>query len=252
MRQNAELKQQLLLMSQAVALTQANVRRVERPRTARAACRSSLGKSVSFDCHASVGFKSDPDRSLMKTKEVQFFSRSREASPAASTTASTCGFMSEADESNDGETTVDQDEFRQTTGMMRNIPGEYARADLLGLIDQQGFNGLYDLVYLPVDFQTELNQGYAFINFTTAENAERFRDHFMGFSDWLVPSERICEVSWGDQSQGTDENVRRYRDSPMMHASVDDRFKPVLFHDGQRIPFPKPTKKIRAPRVRKQ
>jgi len=186
----------------------------------------------------------------MKTKHVHFFSPSRDASPAASTTASTCGFMSEADESNDGETAVDQDEFRQTTVMMRNIPGEYARADLLGLIDQQGFNGLYDLVYLPVDFRTELNQGYAFINLTTAENAERFRDHFMGFSDWLVSSERICEVSWSDQSQGTDENVRRYRDSPMMHESVEDRFKPVLFYDGQRIPFPKPTKKIKAPKIR--
>jgi len=188
----------------------------------------------------------------MKTKHVHFFSPSRDASPAASTTASTCGFMSEADESNDGETAVDQDEFRQTTVMMRNIPGEYTRDDLLGLLDQHRFSGLFDLVYLPVDFRTELNHGYAFINFTTTENAERFRDHFVGFSDWLVPSERICEVSWSDQSQGTDENVRRYRDSPMMHASVDDRFKPVLFHDGQRIPFPKPTKKIRAPRVRKQ
>merc|ERR1712190_669531 len=252
MRQNAELKEQLLLMSQAVALTQANVRRVEGPRTARVACRSSLGKSVSFDCHASVGVKSDPDRSLMKTKQVQFFSRSREASPAASTTASTCGFISEADESTDGETSVDEDELRRTTVMMRNIPGEYTSADLLGLMDQQGFSGLYDLVYLPADFRTELNHGYAFINFTRAENVERFRDHFMGFNDWLVPSERICEVSWSDQSQGIDANIQRYRDCPMMHDSVEDRFKPVLFYDGQRIPFPMPTKKIRAPRIRKQ
>merc|ERR1711972_876525 len=207
-RQNAELKEQLLLMSQTVALTQANVRRVAGP--ARAACRSSLSKTrvaaaksgVSFDCYASVEPKSVPDRGLMKTKKVHFFSPSRDASPAASTTASTCGFMSEADESNDGETTVDQDEFRQTTVMMRNIPGEYTRADLLGLIDQQGFNGLYDLVYLPVDFRTELNQGYAFINLTTAENTEMFRSHFTGFSEWLVPCERICEVSYSDQAQG--------------------------------------------------
>merc|ERR1712151_370213 len=214
-RQNAELKEQLLLLSQTVALTQANVRRVEALRTSRAAWRSSLGKTrvaavksrVSFDCHVSVGPKSVPDCSLTKAKQVQFFKQSRDTSPAASTTASTCGFMSEADESNDSNTTVDQDEFRQTTVVMQSIPGEYARADLLRLIDQQGFSGLYDLVYLPVDFRSELNHGYAFINFTTAENAERFRDHFMGFSDWLVLSERICEVSWSDQSQGTDENV---------------------------------------------
>merc|ERR1712061_709376 len=153
---------------------------------------------------------------------------------------------------NDGETCVDHYDFHQTTVIMRNIPGEYARADLLGLIDQQGFNGLYDLVYLPLDFRSELNHGYAFINFTTAENAERFRDHFMGFSDWSVPSERICDVSWSERLQSIDAIIQRYRDSPMMHRSVEDRFKPALFHEGQRIPFPKPTKTIRAPRIRKQ
>jgi len=135
--------------------------------------------------------------------------------------------------------------------MMRNIPLEYSRADLLGLIDQQGFSGLYDLVYLPVDFRTELNQGYAFINFTTAENTEMFRSHFTGFSEWLVPCERICEVSYSDQAQGIDAYIQRYRDSPMMHESVADRFRPVLFQDGQRIPFPKPTKNIRAPKIKK-
>merc|ERR1712061_972150 len=115
---------------------------------------------------------------------------------------------------NDGETCVDHYDFHQTTVIMRNIPGEYARADLLGLIDQQGFSGLYDFVYLPVDFRTDLNHGYTFINFTTAENAKRFREHFIGFSDWLVPSERICEMSWSDQSQGIDAYIQRYRDSP--------------------------------------
>jgi len=131
---------------------------------------------------------------------------------------------------------------------MRNIPGEYTRADVVGLMDQEGFKGLYDLVYMPVDFQTELNHGYAFVNFTTAESAKRFQERFTGFNEWLMPSERICEIFFSDQSQGIDANIERYRNSPMMHESVDDRFKPALFQGGQRIPFPKPTKKIRAPR----
>jgi len=176
---------------------------------------------------------------------------SRDASPAASTTASTCGFLSEIDDISDCEDTSDHEELHRTTTMMRNIPSEYTRADLLDLLDRKGFNGLYDLVYVPISFQTGLNHGYAFINFTTAEDANRFVDHFSGFSDWLVESDRICEVSWSDQSQGLDSNVQRYRDSPVMHESVEDRFKPVLFRQGQRIPFPKPTKKIRAPRLRK-
>merc|ERR1712187_552221 len=163
------------------------------------------------------------------------------------TTASTDEF-SEAGESNDDETIMDHHEFR-TTVMMRNIPNEYTRADLLGLIDRENFIALYDLVYMPVDFQTELNHGYAFINFKAAESAERFREHFMGFSDWLVPGEQICEVSWSEAAQGIDLLIQRYRDSPVMHESVADRFKPVLFQDGQRIPFPNPTKVLKAPRA---
>merc|ERR1711953_1485535 len=161
---------------------------------------------------------------------------------------STCGYISEADESDTDRKIGDQ---RRTTAMMRNIPSAYTRANLLELLDQQGFLGSYDLLYLPVDLQTELNHGYAFINFTTAENFERFWAHFTGFSDWIVPSDRVCEVSWSNLAQGIDENVQRYRDSPMMHESVEDRFKPVLFGNGRRMPFPEPTKKIKAPRRKK-
>merc|ERR1711953_1010346 len=119
------------------------------------------------------------------------------------------------------------------------------------LLDQQGFLGSYDYVYLPVAFHTELNHGFAFINFTTAEDFKRFQEHFTGFSDWMVSSDRVCEVCWSDVAQGMDAYIERYRNSPLMHESVADRFKPVLFEHGNRVPFPKPTKKIRAPRCKK-
>merc|ERR1712048_1527104 len=107
--------------------------------------------------------------------------------------ASTCGCTSEADES-DADGNIEDE--RRTTVMMRNIPSVYTRANLLELLDQQGFHGSYDLLYLPLDFQTDLNHGYAFINFTTKENFRRFHDHFIGFHKWMVPSDRICEVIW--------------------------------------------------------
>lgn len=166
---------------------------------------------------------------------------------ASTYAASICGNSSEADESDLDGTADDQ---RRTTAMMRNIPEAYTRANLLELLDQQGFFGSYDLVYLPVAFQTDLSHGYAFINFTTKANCERFREHFTGFSDWMVPSGLVCEISWSDLAQGLSENIQRYRDSPMMHESVEDRFKPVLFEHGRRVAFPEPTKKIKAPRRR--
>jgi hypothetical protein len=136
-----------------------------------------------------------------------------------------------------------------TTVMMRNIPNNYTRELLLNLIDDYGFRGCYDLVYLPVDFKTEFGLGYSFINFTDSESAERFRIVFEGFRDWSVLSEKVCEVLWSEALQGVADHVERYRNSPVMHETVPDEFRPALFRDGQRIAFPAPTKKIRAPRL---
>merc|ERR1711972_679057 len=135
--------------------------------------------------------------------------------------------------------------------MMQNIPLEYTREGLLELIDEQGWHGCYDLLYLPIVFQTEENHGYAFINFTTTENYERFREYFSGFRDWNTPSDNICEVAASDKFVNLDDYIEGYRNSPIMHESVEARFKPVLFENGQRIPFPQPTKQIKAPRCRK-
>jgi hypothetical protein len=139
-----------------------------------------------------------------------------------------------------------------TTVMMRNLPNNYTRDMLLELLDHHDFLHGYDLVYLPIDFQTEAGLGYAFVNLVTPEEAERFRRHFHGFSDWRVTSEKVCEVSWSDALQGIEAHVERYRNSPVMHESVPDLFKPALFDKaGNRVPFPEPTKTIRPPRLRK-
>ena len=42
-------------------------------------------------------------------------------------------------------------------------------------------------------------------------------------------------------------HVERYRNSPVMHRSVPDQYKPVIFKDGVRKPFPRATKKVKAP-----
>lgn len=135
-----------------------------------------------------------------------------------------------------------------TTVMMRNIPNNYTRDLLLQLIDSRSFRGSYDLVYLPMDFETEVGFGYAFINFVSVDQAELFRESFRGFRDWAVMSEKVCVVSWSDSLQGLRDHVERYRNSPVMHESVRDSFKPVLFKDGVRIPFPPPTRRLMPPR----
>lgn len=151
---------------------------------------------------------------------------------------------------NDASPTLEKDS--ETTVMMRNIPNNYTRDMLLELLDAQNFAGCYDLVYLPIDFQTQVDLGYAFIDLISHDEAERFRRHFHGFSGWRVVSEKVCEVSWSDALQGIQAHVDRYRNSPVLHDSVPDQFKPAIFNkEGERLPFPSPTKTIRPPRLRK-
>lgn len=142
-----------------------------------------------------------------------------------------------------------------TTLILRNLPMGYSRDDLLELLDDEGFNGKYDLVYHPIDFGTRLGFGYAFVNFVSADAATECSEYFNGFASWKTNQDKACEVSQSTELQGLEAHVERYRNSPVMHESVPDEFKPAAFADGHRVPFPLPTKKVtkpRAPRVRRQ
>lgn len=135
--------------------------------------------------------------------------------------------------------------------MLRNLPNQYTREMLLELLNSQGFAGKFHFVYLPIDFKTHAALGYAFVDLTSPYEAERVRRHFEGFSRWAVTSEKICTVSWSHQDQqGCAVHVERYRNSPVLHQSVPEAWKPALFSNGMRVQFPPPTKKLRVPRIR--
>jgi hypothetical protein len=140
----------------------------------------------------------------------------------------------------------------RTTVMLRNMPNNYTREMLLDLVDSMGFAGTYDFAYLPVDFKSQAGLGYAFVNFTSSTDALKCFETFEGFSDWTVPSEKICTVTWGSPYQGLEAHIERYQNSPVMHHSIPDEWKPVLLKQGVRFPFPPPTKQIKTPKVRQQ
>jgi len=143
-------------------------------------------------------------------------------------------------------------ENEPTTIMLRNLPNDYNRDLLCELLDEEGFSGRYDFVYLPMDFQRWAGFGYAFVNMRDHEAALDAWKHLSGFSEWkVVGSNKICEVCWGSPLQGLVAHRERYRNSPVMHPDVPDHFKPALFEDGQCIPFPAPTQRIRPPRTRR-
>lgn len=138
----------------------------------------------------------------------------------------------------------------RTTVMLRNLPNAITRHTLIQMLENMGFGGQFDLVYIPVDFSTGAGLGYAFINLVSPCNVARLWESFDGLSQWGVAGDKVCSVSWSDPHQGLAAHVERYQNSPVMHPDVPDEWKPALFLHGARIDFPPPTKKLKAPKVR--
>jgi hypothetical protein len=152
--------------------------------------------------------------------------------------------------SGDAVSSVDVDEIEATTLIVQNIPNRYSRTTLLTLLDESGYQNLYNLVYLPTDFMTSVNFGYAFVHFVSSKVANRFKKEFHGFSGWNCNSSKTCSVDFCAEQCGLDSLIKRYQNCPVMHELVPDEYKPALFLDGQRIAFPAPTKKLKKPRMK--
>lgn len=136
-----------------------------------------------------------------------------------------------------------------TTVIMRNIPNRHTRSMLVDLLDRNGFRAKYDLVYLPMDFSTNVAFGYAFVNFTDSFAAAQFMAHFQGFNQWGCNSEKVCSVAWSKEQGGLEMLIRRYRNCSVMHESVPDSGKPALYSAGKRVPFPAPTRRVKPPQA---
>mmetsp|Transcript_99732 Transcript_99732/g.278632 ORF Transcript_99732/g.278632 Transcript_99732/m.278632 type:complete len:162 (+) Transcript_99732:3-488(+) len=135
-----------------------------------------------------------------------------------------------------------------TTVMLRNVPQSYTCDSLIALLESRGYSTWFDFVYVPIKRTEVSGVGYGFVNLTSPERAEEFMVAFEGFDDWASPgSDAVCNTRWS-VCQGLSENISRYRNSPFMRDSVPAIYKPVLFEDGVRIPFPRPTKPLQQDR----
>jgi len=139
-----------------------------------------------------------------------------------------------------------QSQALPTSVMLRNLPLDMTRNMFLAMLDMEGFAGKYDLIYLPRDFCTSANLGYAFVNLLTHDEAINMQDHFSGFCWQNFRSAKKCEAAWCS-TQGRAAYIDRYRNNPVMHESVPDDFKPALFRKGVQIAFPAPTRRLKSP-----
>ncbi|KAJ3692758.1 hypothetical protein LUZ60_011853 [Juncus effusus] len=133
-----------------------------------------------------------------------------------------------------------------TTVMIKNLPNRFSKEKMVSILDkhcreenknlisfgeEQGegesvVSSEYDFFYLPIDFKTKSNYGYAFVNFTTANAAVKLHNFLHGHSWEYLGSEKICEVNYA-RIQGLPDLVNHSRNSN--YACNSDEFLPVRF-----------------------
>jgi hypothetical protein len=138
----------------------------------------------------------------------------------------------------------------KTTMMLRNIPNKYTQPMMLDAIMATELQGQCDFFYLPIDFRSNCNVGYAFVNFTTPAGADKFREVFHGERMDCLNSSKVCEVSYA-RVQGLAANIEHYRNSPVCGLE-DSELKPIIMDPatGAILPFPAPDQALQPVRPR--
>lgn len=118
----------------------------------------------------------------------------------------------------------------EQTLMLRFLPIKLTPDELLA--EFEAFLPFIDFYYLPTNFETKNNLGYAFLNFVDREAARRFAVFWDASG---VPEEPGSVTD--ARVQGFAANVERFRSSSVMAVLTADR-KPRIFFRGVQQPFP--------------
>lgn len=114
----------------------------------------------------------------------------------------------------------------RTTVMMRNIPNRYDLKSLLDLIEPE-FKGLFDFVYVPIDFKNKCNMGYAFINFTETRHLARFYRIFQRKTWSHVHSQKVCCVCFA-RIQGRNNLIAHFKRTNYLKLNLEHNMLPYI------------------------
>ena len=132
----------------------------------------------------------------------------------------------------------------RTTVMIRNIPIKYSDKMLLKELEE--FNGKFDCVYMPYDFEKSGNKGYAFINFIHPLHILLFHDKFQNKKWIYCESKKICELNSAN-FQGINEiqkHAKNYKGlkKPIFFNGLDKFHNievPIKYLDTIKVNYPK-------------
>lgn len=121
----------------------------------------------------------------------------------------------------------------KVTVMMRNLPNKYTQKMLVSEINESGFLGTFDFLYLPIDPETNANRGYAFINFTEPNFAWMFKMTFEGRKMSRFNSTKVVSVSPATL-QGFEANYSHYSSARVSRGSPAAR--PLFLRTPSEMP----------------
>lgn len=121
-----------------------------------------------------------------------------------------------------------------TTVVMRQLPTNISSTQVRRMLDSADFVGLYDFLYLPMDFKTSKNLGYALVNFSSHAHAVAAKETLnlarMGTNE--------VTVEFSNKHTGLASLLQMYQGSRILQdLDMPDEYKPMLFSNGKVIPF---------------
>ncbi|KAM0865704.1 hypothetical protein ACQ4PT_043099 [Festuca glaucescens] len=124
---------------------------------------------------------------------------------------------------------------RRKKGFMAILDRHCAQENAKFAGDSEGVKSEYDFLYVPIDFETRYNKGYAFVNMTTAVAARRLHAHLDGHRWEVACSKKVCAVVHA-RVEGLDSLVTHFSGS-RFPCGGQKEFLPVRFvppRDGVR------------------
>lgn len=122
-----------------------------------------------------------------------------------------------------------------TTLMIRNLPPHATQQRLIKELNDCGFEGMYDFLYIPQCFHSNLNKkGFAFVNFTEPSAAGRLiglwhRQRRFGMSQ----GQAALNIAPADL-QGFEANLKKWM-TPRLHRIKNPNLRPFIMEKGSKV-----------------